>query len=219
MRQRLHAVLPLALVLAGCRDKGALPGALAGSFVPQDQLVPAIRTHLNVTPTGLTVTRYGTGGSGSLSVNGKPVVEGSADVGTGGAALFAKLQCDGDLGCTFTTKNGCEGSLTGDGKGNVVLIVTGECSSWSGKWMAEKDAPAASAVPSATCPPAPACPPCAEPPPSASASASAAPRDQLTCITDCNHAHVTCIHQCKMFQSECMTKCGLTTSACVHRCQ
>src|ERR1700722_7297796 len=150
MRSCRDLVGLLALLLAGCRDKGALPGGFAGSFVPQDALVPALRTHLNITPTGLTVTRYGVGASGSLTVNGEPLLKGSAEVGTGGAALFATLLCETDLTCTFTTKTGCEGSLTGDGKGNVVLIAAGECSPWSGKWMA---AGATSRGPSPPAPP------------------------------------------------------------------
>jgi hypothetical protein len=221
------AALPALAALAGCRDKGVLPGGLAGSFVPQDTLLPAIRTHLNITPTGLTVTRYGAGASASVAINGQPVVKGSAEAGTGGAALFAKLRCESELSCTFTTRTGCEGSITGDGKGNVVLIAEGECSLWSGKWMAERDeAPRPSGSPAVSCPPPPPCPaapapsapPSAAPVPSTPPSASAAPKDQLTCMSDCNHAHVACIKECKIGDTACVQRCAEGTSACIGRC-
>jgi hypothetical protein len=222
MRRCLLAALPALVALAGCRDKGVLPGGLAGSFVPQDELVPAIPTHLNITPTGLTVTRYGAGASGSLAINGQPVVKGSAEVSTGGAALFATLRCEDDLACTFTTKSGCQGSITGDGKGNVVLIAEGECSPWSGKWMAEKVRGSSSGTAAASCPPPPPCPEVTAPPapPSASAmpSGSAGPHDTFTCMSDCNHAHLACIHECKIGDTACVQRCGEGTTACIARC-
>jgi hypothetical protein len=226
-RPGVLAALPVLVALVSCRDKGVLPGGLVGSFVPQDTLVPVIRTHLNITPTGLTVTRYGAGASASLAINGKPVVKGSAEAGTGGAALFATLRCDDDLACRFTTKSGCEGSITGDGKGNVVLIAEGECSLWSGKWVAEKEAPpGASGSPAPSCPPPPACPEPSAPPsttaapvPSAAPSASAGAKDQLTCMTDCNHAHMTCIHECRVGDTACLQRCAEGTSACIGHCR
>jgi hypothetical protein len=221
------------LALAGCRDKGALPDGLAGSFVPQDALFREIRVHLNVTKAGLTVTRYGVGVSGSLTFDGKPLARGSAEAGTGGAALFASLRCETDVECRFTTKSGCEGSISGDGKGNVVLIADGECSAWSGKWMAEKEgAPRPSAAPAPSPPPVPTMPPVgtaapvpttppvgtAAPVPTTPPAGSAGPKDTFRCMKDCSHTHTACVHQCRFGDSACFSRCGDEMSACVDRC-
>lgn len=200
----------------------------------QDPVITGLVTRLHVTPSGMTVTTPTaiTTASGSLDVSGKPVLNAAAQMDVGfaahGATLFASVRCDDDHACAFTTKNGCEGTITGDNKGNVVLVTTGECRGWSGKWLAEKDdAPRESAPPSA-CPPVPACPPavtCAPcppgtpppPPPSVPPPSSAAP-DNTTCMTACNDAQLACTRGCKISDMPCFRQCSNRTMECLERC-
>jgi hypothetical protein len=47
--------------------------------------------------------------------------------------LFAKVDCSG-ASCTFTTKGGCEGTVQGTEKKELVVVASGRCSAWSGTW-------------------------------------------------------------------------------------
>ncbi len=160
----------------------------------QDPIIPGLVTRLHVTPTGMTVTTPTAKAStaGSLDVNGKPLINATARMDVGfeahGSALFAGVHCDDDRTCAFTTKNGCEGTITGDGKGNVVLVTTGECGGWSGKWlMGRRMRPGRSArrrrrAPVPACAP---CPPVTAPPtspPNAPPPGSGSP-DTTSCLS------------------------------------
>lgn len=225
VRPSARVALLIVAALGACR-KNAPSGELVGSFVRQDQLVPGLVTRLHVTPSGITVTSpsASVGAKGTLDVDGKPLVDGKAEVEIGfaahGAALFASLRCDDDRACAFTTKNGCEGTLTSDGKGNVVLVATGECQPWSGKWLAEKDEPPrASASPPSTCAPCPACP-SSPPPPTAPPSASAPPGPgSMGCLGACSDANLACVRECKVGDPDCMRRCGDKTHECMARCR
>src|SRR6185437_11749872 len=164
MRFSSGIALPLVVVALGACGR-RMPERIATSFVRQGALVPGLVTRLHVTPTGMTVVSpsLSASASGSLDFGGKPILSGSTRTELGfsaqGAALFATVTCSDDA-CTFTTKNGCEGTLTAEAGGDVVLIATGECGPWSGKWLREHDAPTrTNAAPESACPPPPACPP------------------------------------------------------------
>jgi hypothetical protein len=236
-------VLSLVVVATPGACGKSSPHRVAGSFVRQDALVPGLVTRLHVTPSGMTVTSpsASVGTSGSIEIRGDPLVKGSARMELGvasqGAALFSRLACDGDA-CAFATKNGCEGTLTADAKGDVVLVATGECGPWSGKWLREQDTPQppgqagghpqtpgpsadAACPPPPVCPPPAACPPCASgspPAPSATASAEPAP-SRAECTTECGHAQMRCAQECKVGDTTCMLRCSVTVRTCVERCR
>ncbi len=229
MRFSFGVALPLIVVALGACGRRSVPDRIAASFVRQDALVPGLVTRLHVTPTGMTVVSpsVSASASGSLGFGGKPLLSGSTRTELGfsaqGAALFASVTCSDDA-CTFTTKNGCEGSLTADAGGDVVLIATGECGPWSGKWLRERDAPPqTSAAPESACPPPPACPPCpaATPGPMGSASAGRSfgrPTD-IHCLTECNHTQMTCVQECKIGDTACIQECSSTVMTCTQRCR
>jgi hypothetical protein len=213
-----RAALPILVVALGACRKNVPSSKITGSFVRQDALIPGMVTRLNVTPTGVAVTSPSLGTSGSLEIGGEPLLKGSTRVDLGfvaqGAALFSNLACNDDA-CTFATKNGCEGTLTADAKGDVVLVATGECGPWSGKWLREGDAPPPpGASGGAACPACPACPPCAPPPPP-----PPSPPESGRCMMDCNHAQMSCVQQCRIGDTSCMQTCSATTTTCVQRCR
>jgi hypothetical protein len=228
MRLLLRAALPMTLaVLAGCGRKGErssdLSEKLCGSYVRQDPLVPEGRTHLNLTPSGIAVTSPSMGMSESIEVAGRPIMKGSIKLGTAGSALFASVRCDDARACGFTTKDGCEGTITGDGKGAVVIVATGECTPWSGKWLPEKEDDAGAATPG--CPPPPACPPSPADPPTAPTGSGTASDpfgpghpSSLDCLKKCNEGTHGCMHECKVGDMACMRRCSDRTMECVERC-
>ena len=214
-------------LLPACGKKTVTSAGLAGSFVRQDALVPGLVTRLHVTPTGLVVTTptVSVESGGSLQVGGKPFLDGSTRMELGlaahGAALFETVVCEDEHTCSFTTKSDCAGTLTGDGKGNVVLIAMGACEAWSAKWMAEKDEPAHAN----TCPPPPACPPAPSSapaplqPPFPQAPWGAPPgHDDFACMTGCNTAYLSCVQSCKVGDMPCQEACMDQMMACMDRC-
>jgi hypothetical protein len=214
-------LLPLAAVtlLAGCSQKTVTSAGVAGSFVRQDALVPGLITRLHVTPTGLTVTTptAAVTTSGSVEINGKPVVNGAVQTELGfaahGAVLFASTRCGDDHACAFTTAGKCEGTLTADDKGNVILVATGDCAPWSGKWIAEKEGDAKAQV----CPPAPVCAPCSSASPPEMPPGRRLPT-KMGCMNECAQEQMGCARECKVGDAECLHRCGDATSLCAQRC-
>ena len=232
------------LVLAGCGND-SLPASMVGSYVRSD-MAPVVpipqRMRLELTPSGLTVS--------SPSVSPAPAgsaIAAPARVAPSGAALFEKVSCKDDTTCKFTTKNACEGTFTHDSTGTVVIVATGECESWSGKWIPVKESdlqPSAvvSGVPSAEPSAVPSADPAAPRPtavatatatavPTATGTASttatatasttglptAAPLN-VTCLSKCNDASLACIRQCKVGDIDCMKACSTGMSDCAQKC-
>jgi hypothetical protein len=144
-RNLLAFAVVLSPLLAGCGND-QLPAGMVGGFV-RDVTYPDgnHRLHLDITPTGMTVT----GGSTQTLPLGANATGGSVKIGASGSALFKTMKCFNDFSCRFATENGCEGTFTRDSSGSVVLVGTGDCETWSGKWLSDKDAPPAAATPSA----------------------------------------------------------------------
>ncbi len=177
-RNLLAFAVVLSPLLAGCGND-QLPAGMVGGYA-RDVTYPDgnHRLRLDITPTGMTVT-----GGGTTSVPlGSSASGGSVKVGASGSALFKTMKCFNDFSCRFATENGCDGTFTRDSSGSIVLVGTGDCETWSGKWLSEKDAPppatataAASGDASASGSASAAAPPAAIPGASATATATAVP--------------------------------------------
>jgi hypothetical protein len=220
------AFLLASTALAGCGGD-ALPGTLLGSYtrVEADPSGARMSTReLNVTATGLTLTGAGAG-----------------------SALFEKVRCTDDTTCRFTTKSGCEGTITREPSGAIVIVAVGDCDGSSGRWTPAGAAPpaattAAPAEPSSASAP-PAAPPTAPKPaatatatatatstatatatgtataaPSASGTATAGPI-KVSCVAACNDTNLACIRECKVGDLECIRVCSTKMAECAKKCQ
>lgn len=187
-RHLLACALLVSPVLAGCGND-QLPAGMIGGYA-RDVTYPDgnHRLRLDITPTGMSVT--GGPGTQTVPLPGSATAGQSVKVGASGSALFKTIKCFNDFSCRFSTENGCDGTFTRDSSGSVVLVATGDCETWSGKWLSEKDAPppttaapSASASDSASATAAPGLPagvPAATASGTASASATASPSGTAT---------------------------------------
>jgi hypothetical protein len=241
---RLGNHLVLSAVCAGALSacgSDALSPSLVGSYA-RDTTMPDgtnPRLHLNITPTGIAVTGPTTAGSQAVTVGGAPVMGGSVKLGLTGSALFKKVKCSDESSCRFSTENGCEGTFTKEAGGSVVLVATGECESWSGKWAPDTGAPgappgsasaAASASASAASSAAPAIPagpgkasPSASPTGSASASpsgsASGAATGMPSGLPTSLPTSFTATLPTASPKMACVATCNDTNIACVRECK
>ncbi|MBK8256141.1 MAG: hypothetical protein IPK82_26165 [Polyangiaceae bacterium] len=240
-------LMPLTACLVSCGG-GDLPEGMAGTYSRYQTLaaVPVpTRYELNLTNTGISITGMSLNASQDIKVGGTSVLGGSIKAGPAGSALFSKLKCKENV-CTFSTKNDCEGTLTKEGDGSLVVIAMGECQEWSGKWKVGKgDEPpvlpsssaSASASASASTAPADTPPtplPKADPTVTPSATASASPTatatatasastapsgpPKLGCMTACNDASIACIRDCKVGDLSCMKDCADKAAQCSQKC-
>lgn len=125
-RQLAAIVLTVATALlwfTGCGKK-VLPQGLAGTYkipLPQTDGSVAFK-EMTIVSTGATFK-----GASDLAVD---------------SITFTKVNCDADTSCAFSTHQ-CDGSLTKQPNGNVVVTATGICGTLAGTWLTEAAAAAA----------------------------------------------------------------------------
>ncbi len=228
--------------LAGC-GSDALPEGIRGSFTRQEAELGGLRTHtleLNLTSTGMTVTGPGMGASQSVSVGGTPVLGGSIKLGVApGSALFKKITCADDASCRFTTESTCEGTISRDVSGAIVLVAVGDCETWSGKWTPAKAGDAAAsasatattatttAEPAATAAPAPiptapatatpSTPPATTGAPAATATGTATAAPTATATSE-PALNVSCLAKCNEASFACVRECKIGDLDCMKAC-
>lgn len=223
----LAVVVTLSVVWAGCGKRTSIPEPMLKSYAQETSALPrTLQARLHIAPTGITVTAPSIEAESSVEI-GDVKAKAGARVGLAGAALFTRVTCETDDVCRFETKNGCEGTISRDREGDVVLITTGECARWAGKWVTDKPGSAASAAP----PPCPVCPsaapqvPCPNTPASPAPSGSAGPApsgsakvDHFDCTFDCHRTSMKCSRECKLGDRDCLMKCNEQTMECSKRC-
>lgn len=225
MRYRLVPALAalLAAGLAGC-GSGEISSSVTGSYARDEAAAggASTRLRLNVTATGMSVTNA----SGSAAPAAVKL----------GSALFKSVKCADESSCRFTTESGCEGTFTREAAA-LVVIATGECESWSGKWGPDQGgAPPApstsastSAIPSAD-PAAPATVPSGAqaPTPTTTALPSGAPSSTATASgapsasgapTSLPTTFPTAFPTGTAINVTCLAKCQETNMACVRECK
>lgn len=195
-------VCAAALLAAACGKSKEIPAAWLGSY--ERPVGMGLRhEELSLTPTGA-AARSGAEMSESLGVLGHPMLEGSARFGAGGAALFTSIECARET-CRFRTKGGAEGTLTYPGDGSLVIVATGECASWSGKWTRPvPGSPAAASGPQ---------PAASRPQPAAD------PLAQVPCRIACAEEQMDCHHECRIDDEPCNDGCRAKLAACGRACR
>lgn len=246
IRPLLLCALFAAPLFAGCGNDD-LPAGMVGAYARDVTYQDGNhRLRLDVTPTGMSVT--GGPGTQTIAVGGTPTAGGGvAKIGAGGSALFKTMKCFNDFSCRFGTENGCDGTFTRDSSGSIVLVATGECETWSGKWQPEKDMPAPTAAPSASASESasasatatlpggqvPAATPSgtataapsgtATASPSGTASATGLPTTLPTTLptsipTSIPTANVTCLSKCNDANIACVRECKVSDLECMKKC-
>jgi hypothetical protein len=106
-------ILLVALTPGGCGRARSLPERLVGTYEREPRDGVAEET-LTVATTRL-----------SLSGNDD-----------NGVSTFDTVACDSDTSCTFSTRDGCTGTLTRTADGRLVVDGHGVCSWYEGTWVA-----------------------------------------------------------------------------------
>jgi hypothetical protein len=127
----------LLLLLGACSDPKTMPASMTGSFVrSEDAFFGPKLAQLEVTATGITARSAGSG----MEMGGTPFNAHARHTDTAvTSVLFKSVSCNATT-CRFVGVDGCEGTLSRDGAGDVTIVSAASCASLAGKWLGPQSA-------------------------------------------------------------------------------
>jgi hypothetical protein len=114
-----------------------MPATMTGSYVrSEDAFFGPKLAQLEITTTGITARSAGSG----MEVSGTPFRGNARHTDTAVTSiLFKSVSCDA-MTCRFVGVDGCEGTVSRSGGGDVSVVASATCASLAGKWLGPESA-------------------------------------------------------------------------------